>query len=91
MDGRTELDPLQGEIDEAKRLLEEAHVEVQAAQAKVAEAACRVGGAKNEMAKLNSLMEANLASAARRKPDRGNARWEESKELRKCGQRGMLS
>ena len=63
--GRTELDPLQDEIDEAKRLLEEAHVEVQAAQAKVAESACQLGEPVEEIAKLKSLMEANLASAAR--------------------------
>ena len=39
---RTELDLVQDEIDEAKRLLEEAPLEVRAAQSKVAEAACRV-------------------------------------------------
>ena len=57
------LDFLQDEIDEAKRLLEEAHVEVQAAQAKVAEAASRVSTAMEEMAELKSLMETNRASA----------------------------
>ena len=60
-----ELDPLQDEIDEAKRLLEEAHVEVQAAQGKVVKSACRLGEPVDEIAKLKSLMEANLASAAR--------------------------
>ena len=34
MDGRTELDLVTDEVDEAKRLLEEAHVEVQAAKKK---------------------------------------------------------
>ena len=43
VEGRTELDLVQDEVDEAKRLLKEAHVEVQAAQNKVTEAAFRVG------------------------------------------------
>ena len=60
--GRTELHLLQDEIDEAKRLLEEAHLEVQAAQSKVTEAACRVGEAMEEMPKIKSLMEAILES-----------------------------
>ena len=38
MEGRTELDLVQDEVDEAQRLLEEAHVEVQTAQNKVTEA-----------------------------------------------------
>ena len=63
--GRTELDLVQDEINEAKRLLEEAHLEVQAAQSKVTEAACRVGEAMEEMAKIKSLMEPNLESADR--------------------------
>ena len=42
VEGRTELDLVQHEVDEAKRLLEEAHVEVQAAQNKVTEALFRV-------------------------------------------------
>ena len=46
VEGRTELDLVQDEFDEAKRLLEEAHLEVQAAQSKVTEA-CRVGEARN--------------------------------------------
>ena len=41
------------------------HLEVQAAQNKVAEAGCRVGEAMEEMAKIRSLMEANLGSANR--------------------------
>ena len=65
VDGRTELDLVQDEIDEAKRLLEEAHLEVQAAQSKVTEAACRVEESMEEMAKMKSLMEANLESADR--------------------------
>ena len=39
VEGRTELDLVQDEVDESKRLLEEAHVKVQAAQNKVTEAA----------------------------------------------------
>ena len=39
---------MQDNIDKAKRLLEEAHVEVQAAQNKVTEAAFRVGQAMEE-------------------------------------------
>ena len=63
--GRTALDLVQDEIDEAKRLMEEAHVEVQAAQAKVTEAACQVGEAMDGMAKPKSLMETKLDSAER--------------------------
>ena len=48
LDGGRELDLVQDEIDEAKRLLEEAHLEVQTAQSKVTEAACRVGEAMEE-------------------------------------------
>ena len=65
VDGRTELDLVKDEIDEAKRLLEEAHLEVQAAQSKVTEAARRVREAVEEMAKINSMMEANMESADR--------------------------
>ena len=65
VEGRTGLDLVQDEIDEAKRLLEAAHLEVQAAQSKVTEAACRVGDAMEEMAKIKSLMEVNLESADR--------------------------
>ena len=54
--GRTALYLVQDEIDEAKRLMEKAHVEVQATQAKVAEAACQVGEAMDGMAKPKSLM-----------------------------------
>ena len=57
--GRTELDLVQDEVDEAKRLLEEAHVEVQAAQNNVTEAAFRVGQAMEEMAQIKKLLEAN--------------------------------
>ena len=48
---------------EAKRLLEDAHVEVQAAQNKVTEAAFRVGQAKEEMARIKKLLEANSEPA----------------------------
>ena len=51
---------MQDEIDEAKSLLEEANLEVQAAQSNVAEATCRVGEAMDDMAKIESLMEASL-------------------------------
>ena len=44
VEGRTELDLVQDEVDEVKRLLEEAHLEVQAAQNKVTEAAFRPSG-----------------------------------------------
>ena len=59
VEGRTELDLVQ---DEAKRLLEEAHLEVQAAQNKVTEAAFRVGQAM-EMFQFRILLEANLEPA----------------------------
>ena len=49
VEGRTELDLVQDEVDEVKRLLEEAHVEVQTAQNKVTEAAFLVGQAMEEM------------------------------------------
>ena len=60
---RTELDLLQDEVDESKRLLEEALVEVQAAQKKVTEAAFRVGQAMEEMAQMKKLLEANSEPA----------------------------
>ena len=63
VEGRTELDLVQDEVDEAKRLLEEAHVKVQAAQNKVTEAAFRVGQAMEEMARIKKLLEANLEPA----------------------------
>ena len=59
VEGRTELDLVQDEVDEAKRLLEEANVEVQAAQNIVTEAAFRVGQAMEEMAQIRKLLEAN--------------------------------
>ena len=63
--GRTELDPVQDEIDEAKRLLVAAHAEELTAQEEVAEAARRAGEAMEENAKLKSLIEAILDSADR--------------------------
>ena len=64
VEGRTELDLVQDEINEAKRLLEEALVEVQAAQNKVTEAACRVGQAMEEMAQNRKLLETNSEPAS---------------------------
>ena len=64
-EARTELHPVEDEMDEATRLLEEAHLEVQAAKSKVAEAACRVRKAMDDMAKIKRLMEASLESADR--------------------------
>ena len=61
--GRTELDLVQDDVDEAKRLLEEAHVEVQAAQNKVTEAAFRVGQVREEMSQIRKLLEAKLEPA----------------------------
>ena len=55
--GRTKLDLVKDEVDEAKRLLEEAHVEVQAAQNEVTEAAFRVGQAMEEMAQIRKPLE----------------------------------
>ena len=63
VEGRTELDLVQHEVDEAKRLLEEAHAEVQAAQNKVTEASFRVGQAMEEMAQIRKLFEANSETA----------------------------
>ena len=63
VEGRTELDLVQDGVDEAKRLLEEAHVEVQAGQNKVTEAAFRVGQAMEEMAQIKKLLEANSEPA----------------------------
>ena len=63
VEGRTELDLVQEEVDEAKRLLEEAHVEAQAAQNKVTEAAFRVGQAMEDMAQIRKLLEANSEPA----------------------------
>ena len=63
VEGRTELDLVQDEVDEAKRLLEEAHVEVQVAQNKVTEAAFQVGQAMEEMAQIKKLLEAKSEPA----------------------------
>ena len=63
VEGRTELDLVQDEVDEAKRLLEEAHVEVQAAHNKVTEAAFRVGQAMKEKSQIRKLLEANSEPA----------------------------
>ena len=63
MEGRTELDLVQDEVDEAKRLLEEAHVEVQAAKNKVTEAAFRAGQAMEDVAQIKKLLEANSEPA----------------------------
>ena len=60
---RTVLGLLQDEVDEAKRLLEEANVEVQAAQNKGTEAAFRVGLAMEEMSQIRKLLEANSEPA----------------------------
>ena len=59
VEGRTELDLVQDEVDEARRLLEEALVEVQAAQNKVTEATFRVGQAIEEMAQIRKLLAVN--------------------------------
>ena len=63
VEGRTELNLVQDEVDESRRLLEEAHVEVPAAQNKVIEAAFRVGKAVEEMARIKKLLEANSEPA----------------------------
>ena len=60
---RRELDLVQDEVDEAKRLLEEAHVEVQAAQNKVTEAAFWVGQAMEEMARIKKLVGGELGTS----------------------------
>ena len=54
VEGRTELDLVQDEVDEAERLLEDAHVAVQAAQNKVTEAAFRVGQPMKKMSQIRN-------------------------------------
>ena len=63
VEGRTELDLVQDEVDKAKRLLEEAHLEVQAAVNKVTEAAFRVGQTMEDMSQIRRLFEASLEPA----------------------------
>ena len=63
VEGSTELVLVQDEVDETKRSLEEAHLEVQAAQNKAIEAAFRVGQAMEEMSQIRKLLEANLEPA----------------------------
>ena len=63
MEGHTELDLLQDEVNGAKRSLEEAHLEAQAAQNKAIEAAFRVGQAMEKMSQITKLLEANLEPA----------------------------
>ena len=64
MEGRTELELVHNEVEEAQRLLGEALVQVQAAQNKVTEAAFRVGQAMEEMAQVKKLLEANSEPAS---------------------------
>ena len=75
MEGRTDLDLVQDEVEEAKTLLEEAPVEVQAAQNKVTEAAFRVGRAMEEMAQIKKLLEANSEPASQRWQARRGVCW----------------
>ena len=63
VEGRTELDLVQDEVDEAKRLLEQAHLEEQAAQIKVTEAAFREGEAMEEMSQIKKLLKAKVEPA----------------------------
>ena len=63
MEGRTELDLVQDEVDGAKKSLEEAHLEAQAAQNKAIEAAFRVGQAMEKMSRITKLLEANVEPA----------------------------
>ena len=63
VEGRTELDLVQDEVEEAKRLLEEAHVEVPPAQNKVTEAAFRLEQATEEMSQIRKLWEAHSEPA----------------------------
>ena len=60
MEGRTELDLVQDEVDGAKRSLEESHFEAHAAQNKVIETAFRVAQAMEKMSQIMNLLEANL-------------------------------
>ena len=50
-------------LSRSKRLLEEAHVEVQAAQNKVTQSALRMRQAMEEMAHMKKLLEANSEPA----------------------------
>ena len=63
VDGRTELDLVQDEVDEAKRLLEEDHSEAQAAQNKAIEAAFRVGQRMEKISLITKLLEVKLEPA----------------------------
>ena len=63
VEGRTELDLVQDEVDGARRSLEEAHVEVRAAQNKVTEAVFQVGQAMEKKSHITELLEANLEPA----------------------------
>ena len=58
-EGRTELDLAQDEIDKARRLPEEANVEVQAAQNKATETVFRVGQVAEETSQIRKLLEVN--------------------------------
>ena len=63
--GRTQLHPVQDEIDDANILLGQVHLKVHAAQSKVTEVARRVSEAMEEMAKIRSLKDAGFQSADR--------------------------
>ena len=79
LQGRTELDLVLDEVDEAKRLLEEAFMEVQAAQSKVTEAAFRVGRAMEEMFQIRKLLEAKSEPTGQRGQARRSVCWAVSK------------
>ena len=63
VEGRTELDLVQDEIDEAKRLLQEAIGKYKQPKSKVTEAASRVGEAMEELSQIKKLLEAKLEPA----------------------------
>ena len=89
VEGRTELDLVQDEVDEAKRLLEEAHVEVQAAQNTVTESAFQVGQAKDEMARSrNCWRRIRNQPANEDRPEEASA-GRHQKGQKPCGKDGI--
>ena len=87
LEGRTELDLVQDEIDETKEIAGGSHLEVQAAQSKVTEAAFRVGQVMEGMSQIWKLLEANSEPADQWRQARRNVCWAASKKTKTMWER----
>ena len=76
VEGRTELDLVQDEVDGAKRSLEEAHLEVQAVQNKAIE----------RMSQITELLEANLEPGGQQRQVSRHVCWAAQKGKYRVGE-----